>query len=440
MESVRRRGYGPASAVVGERGGHTRERILTVALNQFAARGLSAVSVQEITREVGVSRASFYQYFSGKDQILLELREECRSAAREFVATLHGLGPTREGFVVLRQWIEDWAPLYDRYLPIFAEWAVIGVDGQRGTSPLTDTITALHQQLAAILRNEEAVSLDSMHASIVLTNLILRFNFTLHRSGAIETRSELGYFLAVMVQLLLFPGTPPEAVCPRADEPPEWVTRRVPPPPEERKRSGGFEARFGGLSARAAGTVRALLSSTLRALTEVGYDRAQVDEIAADAEVTRTTLYKYFDEKLDLLLALSEECSYELAADARRFGRLDPATDHDGTQLRRWVRDSFSLHDRYRAVYRTWIDRSPAHADLDVMRRQVVDDMRWALHTTLSDLPRRYPLDVRVAHILLVTLIEEVPAAFAANGLPVDREEQTELFSLMIERALFARA
>ncbi|WP_175427949.1 TetR/AcrR family transcriptional regulator [Rhodococcus pyridinivorans] len=175
-------------------------------------------------------------------------------------------------------------------------------------------------------------------------------------------------------------------------------------------------------------------------MTEVGYDRAQVDEIAADAEVTRTTLYKYFDEKLDLLLALSEECSYELAADARRFGRLDPVTDHDGTQLRRWVRDSFSLHDRYRAVYRTWIDRSPAHADLDVMRRQVVDDMRWALHTTLSDLPRRYPLDVRVAHILLVTLIEEVPAAFAANGLPVDREEQTELFSLMIERALFARA
>src|SRR5690606_39749394 len=121
----------------------------------FAARWLSAVSVHEITREVGVSRASFYQYFSGKDQILLELREECRSAAREFVATLHGLGPTREGFVVLRQCIEDWAHLYDHYLPIVAECSVIGVDGQRGSCPLTHTITALRQQLALILSNEE---------------------------------------------------------------------------------------------------------------------------------------------------------------------------------------------------------------------------------------------------------------------------------------------
>ncbi|MGN5236876.1 TetR/AcrR family transcriptional regulator [Rhodococcus sp. SJ-3] len=434
---MRRSGYGPVATIVGERGERTREQILTVALNQFLLRGSSEVSIQEIAEGVGVSRATFYQYFSGKDQLILELTDLSGTAVGELITTLNGLGPTDEGFVALRQWIEGWADVYDRYLPIFAEWPSVSADGQQGNSLIVGTITALHRQLAAVLKSEGVVALDPMHASILLTNLILRFNFTLHRSGAVRTRTELTYFLTVLAQLLLFPDTPPEATRPRSDEPPEWATRSVSPPADRQRGPGGFETRFGGLSARAAGTVRALMSSALRAVTECGYHRAQVDDIAADAEVTRTTFYRYFDDKLDLLLALSDECCYEFAADARRFGRLGPSVDLDGAQLRRWVRESIALHDRYRAVYRTWIDRSPANKELDAMRRRVVDDMQWALHTALSGLPRCHPIDVRVAHILLVTLMEEVPPGFAVNGLPVDREQQTELFSVMIERALF---
>lgn len=48
----------------------TREAIMDSAQEQFAAHGYDAVRVEDIAREAGVSRATFYNHFSEREEVL----------------------------------------------------------------------------------------------------------------------------------------------------------------------------------------------------------------------------------------------------------------------------------------------------------------------------------------------------------------------------------
>ena len=70
---VRRSSYGPTSPEVGARGASTRRRITEVSLELFGKLGFFDTSVDAIAKAAGVSRATLYQYFQGKEEIFLEL-------------------------------------------------------------------------------------------------------------------------------------------------------------------------------------------------------------------------------------------------------------------------------------------------------------------------------------------------------------------------------
>lgn len=53
----------------------TRAAVVAAALRLFLDRGHLAVRVEDIVDEVGISRATFYKYFSERDEILAELFE-----------------------------------------------------------------------------------------------------------------------------------------------------------------------------------------------------------------------------------------------------------------------------------------------------------------------------------------------------------------------------
>ncbi|MGV3760715.1 MAG: TetR/AcrR family transcriptional regulator [Actinomycetota bacterium] len=66
-----------ASAPWGGRGAAARERtrqaLLDTALRLFAERGYIGVRVEDIAKEAGVSRATFYKHFAERDEILASL-------------------------------------------------------------------------------------------------------------------------------------------------------------------------------------------------------------------------------------------------------------------------------------------------------------------------------------------------------------------------------
>jgi AcrR family transcriptional regulator len=77
---------------------------------------------------------------------------------------------------------------------------------------------------------------------------------------------------------------------------------------------------------RAAGvhrTRRGILAAARRHLIEAGYHRLSMEDVAADAGVTRVTIYRHFDSKLGLLDAIAED----LAQRARIVTGMRTATE-----------------------------------------------------------------------------------------------------------------
>lgn len=57
-------------------GEQRRRDLLDAGLAVFGRRGVSAATLDEITREAGVAKGTFYLYFSSKEQLLLALRQD----------------------------------------------------------------------------------------------------------------------------------------------------------------------------------------------------------------------------------------------------------------------------------------------------------------------------------------------------------------------------
>jgi TetR/AcrR family transcriptional regulator len=95
-----------------------QERIVEVAMRQFAERGYEAVRVEEIAREAGVAKGAVFGYFGSKAGLFLAAY---RAAARSFSPYLkEEPQETRDQgfFAVIRYWLdrtpelirEDWVP------------------------------------------------------------------------------------------------------------------------------------------------------------------------------------------------------------------------------------------------------------------------------------------------------------------------------------------
>lgn len=78
-----------------------RETLLSVGAKQFAARGVATVSVAELIAEAGVSRATFYQFFSNKYNLLEDILHPIFDYAIARVEALASVPPGRalEGIV-----------------------------------------------------------------------------------------------------------------------------------------------------------------------------------------------------------------------------------------------------------------------------------------------------------------------------------------------------
>lgn len=69
-----------------------QQQILAVAAGQFAARGFALVTMDEIAREVGVSRLILYRYFSSKDELYRAILYATATRMAEAMTAAEGSG------------------------------------------------------------------------------------------------------------------------------------------------------------------------------------------------------------------------------------------------------------------------------------------------------------------------------------------------------------
>lgn len=85
-----------------ERVRQTRARIVSVALTLFAEKGYEATSLQDIAREMGLTKPAVYYHYRGKQEILDDLAEPVRTALAALLdrARAQPLGPQRTEILV----------------------------------------------------------------------------------------------------------------------------------------------------------------------------------------------------------------------------------------------------------------------------------------------------------------------------------------------------
>jgi AcrR family transcriptional regulator len=77
----------PPPAAANETAAETRRRIVTTALERFMAAGFSVVTMDDIARDLGMSKKTLYEFFPGKLELLRETtRHKHAECEREFDA------------------------------------------------------------------------------------------------------------------------------------------------------------------------------------------------------------------------------------------------------------------------------------------------------------------------------------------------------------------
>lgn len=120
---------------------------------------------------------------------------------------------------------------------------------------------------------------------------------------------------------------------------------------------------------------RRLLECALAVFTRRGFAASRVDDICAEAAISRATFYRYFDGKEAVLDALVELMATEVLDSAAHLGAVTADADGKAT-LSRWIGDLVAITERWGAL----VDEvnTPRATNDAARRRAVVLTSRFA--------------------------------------------------------------
>jgi AcrR family transcriptional regulator len=420
--------------VVGERGARTRQLIVETTLDLFASQGFHDTSVDDIANAAGISRATLYQYFESKDQIVVELLEECGADLVRVIRRLGQLGPTAEGFDNLHWWLGEWAWVYDKYAIMFRQWAHIESPRVSVPTLVSGFVESYESRIAERLSKTGFSGPDLAGTASALLVVVHRVNYFRHseKMRPVINDEVLLDTLAVILQQVLFPDTPARVLKGPHRIP---VTSSQPRPmPRYSLDHGGPSERFSQLSTRAGATVRQLLDAAAGTFAERGYRLSYVDHIVEDAGLARGTFYKYFKDKLDLLNVLSEEAAQQLLQSAEDFAVIRPGP-REPQALREWLQRFVDIYRQYAGVIRVWSEDDPAEESVQRGGTLVFRGLASAFERVFSQVKRPYPLDFPSASLVLVALLDRLPAAMHEQS-HASEPQLIEIMAEFIERGL----
>jgi len=129
------------------------------------------------------------------------------------------------------------------------------------------------------------------------------------------------------------------------------------------------------VGSRGAKTRQQINEAALRCFTEHGFHATSIDDIAALAQVSRATLYQYFESKETMFVELMYESGGALRRVTRRLGALG-ATAEGYDNLHWWLGEWTWVFDRYAPMFIEWMNVNLPNASLRPRLAEFVD-----LHT-----------------------------------------------------------
>ncbi len=376
---------------VGPRGQRTQQRILDAALVVLRDEGYHRCSVDRISRLAGCSRVSFYQYFSGKEDVFYRLTGVVAAEVRSSIDALDVLAADAAGRESLRAWVAREADIYRRYGPVFNTYvaAAAGIDavadlGKRATE---QNIAGIRSRLGAttVPPRELKAVIGLLFGCVARTLQLARVLRSAARDAYPPERIEGA--LADVLHRTFFGRDdgvnvhdvgepPPRLAFPTSSQ--RILTHREP-------------------HEQAHPTVSALLAAGREVFVTRGYAGARIDDIVAAAGVSHGTFYEYFKNKNDLAHVLVLDAMRPLASAFTGMPVGDTAA------LRDWLRGYNARHMDEAALIRVWVDAQAQGATLGADAAPALD---WGRRRVASFLRPRGFGDVDAEAVVMVALLD----------------------------------
>jgi len=380
---VERRAPFSDNPLVGARGQRTQQRILDAALKVFGEDGYHQCGIDRITKVAGCSRASFYQYFAGKEDVFRHLVGQ---VGRQLNASIEVLGPLTAdvgGWQAIRSWIDRYADIYDRFEPVFqvfqaaveSDEAVAGSSVRNnernvaGIRSRLDTATLPPRQLDPVI----ALLLECLPRMFVDVSTIHLVSPDAYPDERVRDA------LADVVHRTLFGLRADVNVHPPGPPPP---TLEFGPIMRKALRSDTDEP---DLNAAGRRTLQALMEAGRDVFVARGYHRTRINDVVAAAGVSHGAFYRYFESKDQFAHLLAVQAILRVSTALTEIpdeGVLDITAGR--TALRKWLRRYNTLQAPEALMIRVWVDaalqdqslRTDSAAAFDWGRRRMTHFLR----------------------------------------------------------------
>jgi AcrR family transcriptional regulator len=418
---------------VGPRGQRTQQRILDAALQVLRDEGYHRCSVDRITRLAGCSRVSFYQYFSGKEDVFYRLAGTVAAEVRASVEAIPPLTPDGAGRASVREWVAREAGIYHRYGPVFNAFGAVAA----GTEAVAELGSRAGEQNIVRIRSRLAAAGSEAGPTAAATAVAAVGPAAGTTAPPREPRAVIALVLGCIARTFALAGAlhsaaPKAYPRERIEQALADVLHRtffgrldgvnvhdpggVAPPrlmfAASTRRMLGENSPAIDRADAAGQTVQTLLSAGRDVFVSRGYAGARIDDIVAAAGLSHGAFYQYFKNKNDLAHILVLEAMRPLGSAFVGMPSMTADTPADPTALRRWLRVYNASHVHEAALIRVWVDAQVHDASLGADAAPAID---WGRRRVASFLRPRGFGDVDAEAVVMVALLDAFGSQVRSN-------------------------
>jgi AcrR family transcriptional regulator len=424
-ESAVRRAPFSDNPEVGARGQRTQQRILDAALQVFGERGYHQTGIAGITEVAGCSRASFYQYFSSKEDVYRRLTGQVARQISASTEALRPLTPDVDGWRAMREWVGRYADTYARYEPVFATfWAAAETD--EAVAPGAARTT--ERNIARLRSKLPTTALPPRKLDPLLQLVLECLARTLETVWVLRSVAPAAYPLEQVEDALtdvfhrsLFGAQADVNVRPHAGSSPPHIGFG----PVVREALQDDDANP-GLTAAGRRTLAALLEAGHAVFVERGYHPTRVDDIVATAGVSHGAFYRYFKDKHHLAEVLGVRAIRDVSVTLADIPDVIDTGAAGRAALRRWLRRYNATQANQAAMITVWVDAGRDDPDHE---RDAAAALDWGRRTLARYLEPRQFGDVDTEAVVMEALL----SGFGSRERP---PEMIDAAAHVIERGL----
>jgi AcrR family transcriptional regulator len=413
---------------VGARGQRTQQRILDAALRVFGEEGYHQTSIDRITKHAGCSRVSFYQYFSGKEDVFRDLAGQVSRQVSASTEALDPLTADPAGRAALRAWVARYGDIYERYEPVFRSFAAAAESDEAVAG---GSVRVAERYIAGIRARLAPTTLPPRQVDPVINLLVECVTDTCYQAGILRPAAPAAYprdriedAVTDVMHRSLFGVLPAVNVRPAAR----------PRPPDLRFGPGAEQLFARAAAAPAASddagdTVTALVEAGREVFVQRGFHGTRVDDIVAAAGLSHGAFYRYFDNKATFGHIIAARAMQRMSVTLAELQDATDAGPAGRAALRRWLRRYNAAHAEEAAMVRVWVDATTQDPTLGADSAPILD---WGRRRLARFLARRGFGDVDADAVVMIGLL----AAYGARRRP---PAATEAAAHVIEQGLLGR-